>query len=235
MNLLLLDADDFVAPGHVRVGGRRARHVREVLHAGVGATLRVGRIDAEVGTGVITAIDTDGVELDVCLDQPPPPPLPVTLLLALPRPKALGRVLQGVAAQGVKHLVLMHTWRVEKSFWESPLLEPDALRESLILGLEQGGDSVVPRVDLRHRFRPFVEDEVPALAANTRRFVAHPRATQPCPRGLTEATTLAIGPEGGFTDFEVDLLCAHGFEAITIGTRPLRVEQAVPALLGRLF
>ena len=102
------------------------------------------------------------------LDRPPPAPAPVRLLLALPRPKALRRVLQGVAAIGVKHVVLLNSWRVEKSYWASPALAPAALREQLVLGLEQGGDTRLPRVELRRRFKPFVEDELPALLGDAR-------------------------------------------------------------------
>ncbi|HVN85190.1 MAG TPA: 16S rRNA (uracil(1498)-N(3))-methyltransferase [Candidatus Binatia bacterium] len=235
MNLILLFDEDFIDNDRVRLGGRRARHVRAVHGAQIGDELRVGRLNAKLGRGVVTALTDDSVEMTVTLDRPPPAPLPVAVLLALPRPKSLKRVLHAVATMGVKRVVLLNTWRVEKSFWNSPLLQPDALSEPLILGLEQARDTVLPEVTLRRRFKPFVEDESAALSAGTRKLLAHPAATSPCPHNVDCAVTLAIGPEGGFIGYEIELLTSYGFEPVSLGDRPLRVEQAVPALLGRLF
>jgi len=231
---LLLD-DDFVDQSRARLSGRRLEYVRAVHRATIGDRLRVGRFGGSVGYGVVTRLDDAVLELDVVLDTEPPPPAPLTLILALPRPKALRRVLQCVATIGVKRLVLVNSWRVEKSFWASPALGAAALREQLMLGLEQGGDTMPPTVELRRRFKPFVEDEVPQLIAGTRALVAHPKAADACPRAVSEPVTLAIGPEGGFIEYELDLLVAHGFEPVTLGPRPLRVEHAVPALLGRIL
>lgn len=236
MNLILLERDEMVpATGRARLDGRRLRHVREVHRAAPGDRLRVGLVGGDIGFGTVVRLDDRALELDIVLGEPPPVPLPVTVLLALPRPKSLKRLLQGLTAMGVKRIFLMNTWRVEKSYWQSPVLEPATLREQLLLGLEQARDTQVPAVQLRQRFKPFVEDEVPGLTARTKALVAHPDAPRACPRAVDGAVTLAIGPEGGFIPYEIDLLQQQGFEPVSLGPRRLRVEQAVPVLLGRLF
>jgi len=235
MNLVLLHDDDFVGADRVRLAGRRLTHLREVHRAALGDRLRVGRVDGRCGSGELVALDDDAATLVVTLDREPPPAAALRLLLALPRPKALRRALQCAAAFGVKELVLLETWRVEKSFWSSPLLAAAALREQLLLGLEQGGDTIVPRVALRRRFKPFVEDELPGLLLESRGLAADPGAAAPCPRGVAAHVTLVVGPEGGFTQYELDALQAAGCALVSLGVRPLRVEHAVPALLGRLL
>ena len=235
MNLILLFAEDFVAPRRVRLHGRRLQHVMAVHRARDGGRLRVGLVNAQTGSGVITALTNEAMEMEIALDREPPPALPVTLLLALPRPKSLQKVLQTTTAMGVKRIVLLATWRVEKSFWDSPVLRPEGLREQLVRGLEQARDTVLPEIAVRKRFKPFVEDEVPDLIRGSCALVAHPPAAQPCPHDVRGRVTLAVGPEGGFIPYEVELLQAHGFTAVSLGVRSLRVEHAVPALLGRLF
>lgn len=235
MNLILLFPEDFEADDRVVLTGRRARYVREVHRARPGDRLCVGRVDDRIGTGVVRSLCVDHVELDVELEHPPPPPLPATLVLALPRPLVLKRVLIAVTSLGIKRVVLINPRRVDKSFWSSTALRPEAIREQLVLGLEQARDTRLPEVWQRPRFRPFVEDELPALAADGLGLIAHPGAGLPCPRQVSDPVTLAVGPEGGFSDYEVEAFEAVGFERIGLGERILRVETAVPALLARLF
>jgi len=234
VNLILLGPEDFVSATRVRLSDRRLAHVRDVHRAGPGDTLRVGRVDGELGTGRVLSLDQGALELEVALDTAPPSPSPVRLLLALPRPPSLRKVLQQATALGVKEFWLLHSRRVEKSFWQSHGLEPDALRRQLLLGLEQAGDTIVPRIELRRSFRPFVEDELPALLSGSRGLVAHPESPRPCPRALAGPVTLIVGPEGGFRSHEIDLLAAQGVEPVGLGERVLRVETAVVALLARL-
>ena len=92
---------------------------------------------------------------------------------------------------------------------------------------------VVPSVTMHRRFRPFVEDELPALAGASHRLVAHAAAHVSHVPAEGEVT-LAIGPEGGWVPFELDLLGDHGFRPWSLGPRVLRVETAVVAALGRL-
>ena len=235
MNLALLGDEDFTTRDRVRLTGRRLEHLKTVLRATEGQRVPVGRKNGLMGYGEILALTDNHAELRVELSQSPPAPLPLTLILALPRPKMLRRVLQTCAALGVKDIWLINSYKVEKSFWQTPWLSEDALRENLTLGLEQAKDTHMPQVHRRKLFKPFVEDELPGLLAGTRALVAHPGTTTPCPVHLTEAATLCIGPEGGFTDYEVGKLEEAGCTSVHLGPRILRVETAVPVLLSRLF
>jgi len=234
VNLILLFDDDFISAARVRLTGRRLQHVRDVHRATVGESLAVGIANSRIGRGTITHLDADALEMDVALDRDPPDPLPLTLILALPRPKVLNRVLAGAASLGIKRILLVNAWRVEKSYWGSPRLAPENLRTQSILGLEQARDTVLPTIETRRLFRPFVEDELPSVALGTRALVAHPHASEECPRNLREPVTLVIGPEGGFIDAEIASLERIGFTPVSIGERILRVETAVPFLASRL-
>lgn len=237
MNLILLDDADFVAPDRALLTGRRLAHIRGVLKLRPGGQLRVGRVGGLLGEAEIIGLGEHAAELRVHLHRPPPPRLPLTLLLALPRPKAARRILRAVAEMGVTHVVLLNAWKVEKSYWQSPLLAPAAIRATLLEGLEQAGDTVLPRVQLAPRFKPFVEDLLPelvgALPTDTVRLLAHPGSATSCPHHLQRPALAAIGPDGGFTPYEVGKFVAAGFEPVNLGPRILRVEHAVVALIAR--
>ncbi|HUI91311.1 MAG TPA: 16S rRNA (uracil(1498)-N(3))-methyltransferase [Chitinivibrionales bacterium] len=235
MNLILLYQSDFTDTSLVELKGRRLKHMLEVHRAKPADTLRVGLLNGKVGTGTVESIDLKSCRMEVVLDQNPPPPLPLTLLLALPRPKVLRRIVEAVASFGVKHLYIIETWRVEKSFWKSPLIKKESLEDHCVLGLEQACDTVMPEIEFRRRFKPFVEDEAPEIIKNTRALVAHPVAEQNCPYHVKEPITLAVGPEGGFIPYEIELLKKQGFEDVNFGKRILRTEWFVPAVVGRLF
>ena len=235
MNLILLFNEDFIDNRRVRLEGRRLRHIREVHRVSEGDELRVGLFGELVGTGHITSLDTNSLEMDVTLVHAPPPALPVTLILALPRPKVLKRILLSVTAMGVKKIILLNSCRVEKSFWQSPVLQDENILSQLVLGLEQSCDTILPEVLLKPLFKPFVEDELPSLIKDTLPLVAHPVANEACPRDIGYPVSLAIGPEGGFIPYEIEKLTACGFRAIHIGSRILNIEAAVPSLLSRLF
>lgn len=235
MNLLLLEEQDFIAPQRVRLQGRRLQHMLEIQRVQLGDRLRVGYLNGLLGDGLVTALDQQQAELEVELHSPPPAKLPLTLLLAMPRPKMFRRIMQHCATLGVAEIILLNSYRVEKSFWQTPFLQPEVVRHNLLLGLEQARDTVLPRVRIEKRFKPFVEDQLPELLAGSTALVAHPGTTVACPRGINGAVTLAIGPEGGWIPYEVDKLAEAGFTPVHLGERILRVETAVTALIARLF
>jgi len=235
VNLILLFPDDFVGDQRVRLTGRRREHVMHVHRAAVGDALVVGVGGGRIGTGEVTRIDEEALEMRVALREDPPKPLPLTLVLALPRPKVLNRVIAGATSLGVKRIYLINAWRVEKSYWKSPRLSEENLLAQRTLGLEQARDTTLPSIEIRRLFRPFVEEELPSIARDSLALVAHPTAVAECPRNAGQPVTLAIGPEGGFIDREISSLEGIGFTPVALGPRILRVETAVASVIGRLF
>ncbi|MFO1389060.1 16S rRNA (uracil(1498)-N(3))-methyltransferase [Cellvibrio sp.] len=237
MNIVLFSEADFIGDNLIAIrDARRLGHISQIHQIKLGETLKVGLLNGNMGSGLVVFFNEAEIQLQVSLTQSPPAPLPVTLVLALPRPKMLKRTLQTISTLGVKKIYLINSYRVEKSYWQTPLLEADAIHEHLLLGLEQGCDTILPEVHLIKRFKPFVEDDLNTIVGDTKPLVAHPYTDLPCPAQIDYGITLAIGPEGGFIPYEIDLLQKNaGFTAVNLGERIMRVETVVPYLLGRLY
>jgi 16S rRNA (uracil1498-N3)-methyltransferase len=235
VNLILLEPDDFLAEDRVRVRGRRLEYIRTVHRATEADVLRVGALGGKLGLGRIERITETELEMTVRLDAAPPPPLAVRLVLAVPRPKVLNRTIAAAVSMGIREIDLINAWRVEKAYWKSPKLSEENLRMQSILGLEQAGDTVLPSIRLHRLFTPFVREELPEKMYRRLSLVAHPQTRDECPRHVTQPVILAIGPEGGFIEREVQTFVEIGFMPVSLGSRILRVETALAYLMGRLF
>ena len=202
-----------------------------------GQELRVGLLDGPRGIGRV-AHAADSVELE-CTFELDPPPLPdVDLLLALPRPKVMRRLWAQLAALGVGRIILTNAARVERNYFDTHVLDPAFYRPLLIEGLQQAQDTRLPRVSIHRRFRPLVEDELDTLSSADLRLVAHPAPQAPSIAGAWRPgagrVLLAVGPEGGWDDFELRLLADRGFTLVSLGARTLRADTACVALLAAL-
>ncbi|MCA2980826.1 MAG: 16S rRNA (uracil(1498)-N(3))-methyltransferase [Myxococcaceae bacterium] len=236
MNLLLLHPHELAPDGTAVLTDRRLAHARDVLRVGEGDTVRVGVKFGAVGTAEILASSPTALTLRCSLFEPPPPRPGIDLVLAVPRPKALRRVIPAVASLGVDRLVLLNATKVEKSYFDAKVLTAEALDALAELGLEQARDTVPPRIEVRPRFRPFVEDELDAFfPQGALRLVPDPSATEVARAMPADARlVIAVGPDGGWTPFELDLLARRGFMPVQLGPRVLRGEVAVPAVIGAL-
>lgn len=236
MNIILVEADE-AADNRLTLADHRAKHIVKILRAEVGDRVRVGLINGAMGCGIITAMKKKHpffVELDLCLNEPPRPQPAIDLILALPRPIMLKRILSQAATLGVGTIHLINANRVEKSFWEAGILQPEEYRSHLLHGLEQAVDTRVPDICLHPQFKPFIEDFFPSLAAHYHYLLlAHPSGGQrlgdifDC---KNDRIIMAVGPEGGWVEYEVKKFQEQGFSCCTIGERILKVDTAVVAL-----
>jgi 16S rRNA (uracil1498-N3)-methyltransferase len=226
----------------VILADRRAAHLVKVLQVQIGDTVRVGVIDGPRGSGRVQAVCARfpfQVELQVQFSGAIPERPPVDLLLALPRPIMLKRIFSQAAALGVGAIFITHAQRVEKSFWNATLLNPEEVRSHLLQGLEQAVDTRVPEVHVFERFKPFVEDDLPErLCGYSHLLIAHPGSANTLRSVIhrrPERMLLAIGPEGGWVDYELERFAERGFVPFSLGERILKVDTAVVAIHGRLM
>jgi RsmE family RNA methyltransferase len=236
MNVIILAADEVARSGEVRLTGTRGRHLTRVLKVKPGQEVRIGFIDGPMGTGIVTAAGDDAVALQCTFRDTIPPRPRVDLLLALPRPKVMRRLWSQLAAMGVGQIMLTDAERVERDYFGTHVLAPDTYRPLLIEGLQQARDTRLPLVSIHRRFRPLVEDHLDGLFRDGVRVLADPGASRSIGTAIAgvanDRVLLAVGPEGGWNDFERRLLEQHGFQTVAMGPRTLRTDTACIALLA---
>jgi len=238
MNLLLFEQSE-LRDTLLPLNDRRAHHILDVLGLEKGDTLRVGMLNGKMGTGEVVHIEGRCVDLEVRLTDVPPDTHHIELILALPRPIMLQRILKQATVLGVRHFHLIRSRRVQKSFFQSNLLQAEKLKDILMQGLEQAMDTRMPEVSVHKRFKPFVEDVVDTLNPSSR-LLAHPGETRSLPDLYREdhmgnGIVLAVGPEGGWSDYETGCFQKKGFQCFSMGSRILHVDTAVIVLLSQLL
>ena len=252
MNLILLNKNELDSHGVATLVGRRAKHICEVIKPTVGDKLNAGIIDGDIGKVEVIAIaasDEAEKEASVTLKldsstllNSSPAAVDISLVIALPRPKVTRRIIGLCTECGVKDIHFINSYRVEKSFWQSPLLSDDKVHKQIILSLEQSKDTQLPRIHFHKRFKPFVEDQLPEIAKGKQALVAHPynakihldASDDKLAELKKQPRIIAVGPEGGFIPYEIELLQQAGFNTLGLGPRIYRVETVIPLLLGKL-
>lgn len=253
MNRILFAKNEMV-DGRAVFSDERAEHVLNVLHGTVGKVLKTGEIDGLAGTSTIVEIRNlherepgsaqrgNGLlagEIVVECNHSEKSAEPwIDLILAPPRPRVMKRLLPQLAAMGVGNIVLVGAEKVEKAFWGAQLVKEDVYRPLLVDGLMQCGTTILPTIRIEKNFRRYAESRMDEEFADHLKIVAHPPkdgapsvscSCQPA------RPVVAIGPEGGWTDDEVNLLESRGFSRYSLGSRILRTDTATIAVIAQLM
>jgi len=177
MNIVLLEPEDIQSEIWSIHSKRQVQHLHEHLDITVGQNLKVGIRNGARYLTEIVSINEQQVCVRPIHEEAVPAKLPVHLIVALPRPKVLRRLIMDSVTLGVQKISLIHSYRVDKSYWQTPFLQQ--IDHYVTLGLEQAGDTIAPEMQLYKRFKPFVEDVLPTLISEEiPAFVAHPYAKQ---------------------------------------------------------
>ncbi|MBR1871167.1 MAG: RNA methyltransferase [Kiritimatiellae bacterium] len=237
MNRILFEPEEIAADGTVAFGGVRAEHVVNVLHATPGKVLKTGVVGGRIGTGEVVQIGGGKVVCRCVHDEIAPEPW-IDLILAPPRPRAFKRLLPQLVQLGVGNIFLVGAAKVEKMFWGATILKEEEYRPLMVDALMQCGTATLPQLHQHRNFRKFLS------ALDTKhypvRLLAHPAQRSPESGDFAKACNgarllLAIGPEGGWTDSELEMFQAKGFDAISLDGRILKTDTATVAIMGALL
>ena len=234
MNIVLLDPRQTTSELWAITSARQVEHLKIHVDVQIGDTLKVGIREAKRYLTEVVAIEEKVIRVKPLQEESVPAKLAVTLIVAMPRPKVLRRLIMDSVTLGVEKIILLHSYRVDKSYWQTPFLQQ--LDQYVNLGLEQAGDTIAPQIEIYKRFKPFVEDVLPnMISADCPAYVAHPYTEIKMPYAIDHPCTILIGPEGGFIPYEIDLLEKNGCLAFSLGNWIIRTETVIPYVLGRLF
>ena len=223
---LYLDPAVF-AQDEVTLDRASASRLRDVLRLAPGAELRVfdglgNEREALVASGGRGARGAVTLTLGVRVEARPEPPVPVVVVCAFPRGSRGDWLVEKATELGAAALVPAEAARA--------VMEPGAgrlerWRRIAVEAAEQCGRAVVPSIG----------GEAPAGL----HLVAHPGASATVREALgalpapPPAVVLHVGPEGGWSDAEVQAFTERGATTVSLGPRLLRVETAALVALAQ--
>jgi 16S rRNA (uracil1498-N3)-methyltransferase len=233
MTRLLLDKN-LETPGEVHVSGDEFHYLVHVRRHRLEDEIEIRDYEGRRFLGVVKQIERDRVVLSLEKELPEVQIIwPVTLILAVPKRSVFGDVVRQTSEIGIQRLIPVST---ERSIAKPGANKLERWRRIAQESLRQCG-----------RAKPLIVDDMTGFADAAKELGAHGKALLLHPDSTEETTPLlgsaekqtgpisiAIGPEGGFTDNETMMAVACGFQPVSLGTPIMRIETAaiVAAVLG---
>jgi len=228
-------ADEFDAGRNRAVlTGEHAVHLSRVLRAKVGQEFEIALPgEHPVRLGRIVAINNSRVEFE--LGQPVSailePALEITLLLAIFKFDRMEWAIEKATELGVSRIVPVIARRTEKHLLAAASKRQQRWQRLALQASEQSRRQSEPDITLPMPLKKAIES-----ATGLRIVLSETERDQPLQRLLAAnpaaAVTLAIGPEGGWTEEEMALFAQHEWQAATLGKSILRAETAAIAALA---
>jgi len=238
MNIIILTEKDLVEKKIYEFSDNRFIHIKKILKLDAGDVVEIGLLNSSIGTAKILEITETKVLIEIISFTEKIATSPkVDIICALPRPQTLKKVLNSCATMGVSNLYLIRSEKVEKSYFHSPLLNEENYTKYLIEGLSQGKRTDIPKVSIHNKFKVFFENDFEEIRNNSNCLLAHPNTENYINKielKDNKNILLAIGPEGGWNDFEINLMEEKGFIKYKLSESILRVENAVTAALSQI-
>lgn len=210
-------------------------HLVRVLRLEVGDNVVLFNGDGHDYTAQLLSAQKRGAEAEITdrVELKTESPLQITLVQGIARGEKMDLILQKATELGVATIAPVITDRTEvKLDGERSDKKMNHWRGVLAAACEQCGRARLPEI-----LEPQPLAKFAASDDSTRRFVLDPEAKNSLADLRLSGDTrlsLAIGPEGGFSERDLAMLRAGGYETVRLGPRVLRTETAGMAAIAAL-
>jgi 16S rRNA (uracil1498-N3)-methyltransferase len=208
-----------------------AQHVAKVLRARAGDQIVLFNGDGREYAGAIDSIRGSRVTAAVSegADMDRESPLGVTLVQCIPRGDRMDFIVQKATELGVRCLIPVLSQRsVVRLDAEQAEAKATHWRAVAVNACEQCGRTRLPEI---HTPAPLVNYLGSSAAAPCRLVLDPGIEPSDMPTRIEGSAEIAIGPEGGFADEELEAFRLAGFVGVRLGPRILRTETAAIAAL----
>lgn len=206
--------------------GDEAHHLGKVMRKRVGDSVVLFDGNGCEYTAKIDAVAKDKIELTL-LDKkefPRENTRRLTIAVALPKGDRQKWLIEKLTELGCDCVIPLETQRSVAEATESALIR---LNRQILEATKQCARRYLMRLE-----KPMSLADLDSYAdPETLKCVAHPENSQPF-FSVAQANSLivAIGPEGGFSDNEIDWLKERNWQSVSLGDTILRVETAALAV-----
>jgi RsmE family RNA methyltransferase len=230
MNSLVVFPGELTDTGEATLRAERRSYAIDFHELGLGTRTRVAIFGGKRGYGVVTALSSEELKIQLELNLEPLAALEVIPLVAVCRPQTIKKVILSAAIFGVPELHFFGGERSQKSYFQSKALLNDEIERQIALGLEQVWNSQGPEVFIHRR----VQDALAASGSGPLLLADELGAPISSASNLltTDGVRTLCGPELGWSENERAVLSQAGATAVRVSNRSLRLEIAFDAILG---
>lgn len=230
----LYQAADLRVGSECLLDKKACHYLSNVLRLALGDRLVLFNGDGYDYLGHITQASKKSmtVALDSCEKKQTESILHTHLGQALARGEKMDFILQKTVELGINEITPLLTERCGVKLSNERIEKRMQHWQSVIISAcEQCGRSTIPTLHAPRQFQMWVSDAFDGDA-----FILHPNAKQSLSDNTNALSNarIAIGPEGGFSEPEVNLALSHHFHGLSLGPRVLRTETAALAALSVL-
>ncbi|MCL4193003.1 MAG: 16S rRNA (uracil(1498)-N(3))-methyltransferase [Thermoguttaceae bacterium] len=214
--------------GRVTLDGPEGHHLAHVMRAKPGMEVILFDGSGAEFLAQVLSVRRSAAELEILTRREVDRESPVALTLGVSLPKGDRQkwLVEKVVELGLRRLVPLVTSR---SVAQTGADAVKRLDRAVIEASKQCGRNRLMTVDTPQSWPDFIA----ATCGAPCRVLAHPGVSGPrasLPSAAPEQVVAAVGPEGGFTDEEVEEAVAAGWQTVSLGPRILRVETAAVVL-----